>query len=267
MKYGFIGAGNMGGAIAKAAARAVDPADIYITNRTLEKTEKLAREINCRVSDAQTIARECKYIFIGVKPYAVKDLLTGLKSVLDARSDRFILVSMATAVYIEDIRAVVGDVPVIRIMPNLPVSAGEGLTMYTAEGVTREEEREFFSLMRCSGIMCRTDEGHIDAGSAVAGCGPAFACMFAEALADGGVRCGLTRKDAQIYAAQMLLGTAKLLLDGMNPAVLKDGVCSPGGATIEGVLALERGGMRAAAADAVIAAYEKTRAMRTGDKK
>ena len=100
----------------------------------------------------------------------------------------------------------------------------------------------------------------MDAGSAVAGCGPAFACLFAEALADGGVACGLPRDKALTYAAQMLLGTAKLILEsGEHPGKLKDAVCSPGGSTIAGVRALEQGNFRGSTMDAVESAYYRTK--------
>ena len=98
----------------------------------------------------------------------------------------------------------------------------------------------------------------IDAGSAVSGCGPAFVDLFIEALADGGVACGLPRAAAQEYAAQMVLGSARLVLEsGKHPGALKDAVCSPGGTTIQGVRTLEEAGFRGAVMDAVIAAYEK----------
>ena len=100
----------------------------------------------------------------------------------------------------------------------------------------------------------------IDAGSAVAGCGPAFACLFMEALADGGVTCGLPRAKALRYAAQMLEGTARLLLEGgQHPGAMKDAVCSPGGSTIAGVRALEQGAFRAAVMNAVIAADQRNK--------
>ena len=102
----------------------------------------------------------------------------------------------------------------------------------------------------------------MDAGSAVAGCGPAFADLFLEALADGGVACGLSRALALESAAQMMIGTAKLMLEtGKHPGELKDAVCSPGGATIQGIRALEEAGFRGAVMNAVIAAWEKSKGM------
>ena len=112
--------------------------------------------------------------------------------------------------------------------------------------------------MAGAGRFSSLRERLIDAGSAVAGCGPAFVDLFIEALADGGVACGLPRAQAQTFAAQMVAGSARLALEsGQHPGVLKDAVCSPGGTTIQGVRALEAGGFRSAVMEAVIAAYEK----------
>ena len=120
----------------------------------------------------------------------------------------------------------------------------------------------FRAAMAGAGLLDDVEERLMDAGSAVAGCGPAFAALMLEALADGGVACGLPRAKAQMYAAQMMLGTAALALEtGRHPGQLKDAVCSPGGTTIQGVRALERGGFRSAAFEAVIAAYEATLAL------
>ena len=114
-------------------------------------------------------------------------------------------------------------------------------------------------MMAPAGLVDQVPEGMIDAASAVSGCGPAYVYLFIEALADGGVACGLPRDKAQAYAAQMVAGAAQMVLQsGQHPGALKDAVCSPGGTTIQGVRTLEEGGFRAAAMDAVIAAYEKT---------
>ena len=153
-----------------------------------------------------------------------------------------------------------GTYPVIRIMPNTPVAVGRGMILYTCgESVTGEEERIFLEAMAGAGRFSRLPERLMDAGSAVSGCGPAFADLFLEALADGGVACGLPRAQAVELAAQMMLGSAKLALrSGQHPGALKDAVCSPGGATIQGVRALEAAGFRGAVMEAVIASYEKT---------
>ena len=141
---------------------------------------------------------------------------------------------------------------------------GKGLVMMCAEGLAADDPRmiAFREAMAGAGLLDDVEERLMDAGSAVAGCGPAFAALMLEALADGGVACGLPRAKAQMYAAQMMLGTAALALEtGRHPGALKDAVCSPGGTTIQGVRALEKGGFRSAAFEAVIAAYEATLAL------
>jgi pyrroline-5-carboxylate reductase len=149
--------------------------------------------------------------------------------------------------------------PIIRIMPNTPCSVGEGMILYSCNSkVTSDIEEEFLNILSCSGKLDKIPEGLIDAASAVSGCGPAFASIFAEALADAAVACGVPRDKALLYSAQMLKGTAELILSGEHPAVLKDKVCSPGGTTIAGVRALEERGMRAAAINAVSEAYQRT---------
>ena len=130
------------------------------------------------------------------------------------------------------------------------------------EDATEEELDGFQALLAPAGLVDRIEPAQLNAASAVSGCGPAFCSLFIEALADGGVACGLPRAKALAYAAQMVEGTAKLMLEQhAHPGVLKDGVCSPGGTTIQGVRALEANGFRSAAMEAVIAAYDKTVAM------
>ena len=129
--------------------------------------------------------------------------------------------------------------------------------------LTAEEEAAFLENMAGAGRLLPLDDHLMDAGSAVAGCGPAFVDLFIEAMADGGVACGLTRPMAMECAAQTLIGAARLMLEtGRHPGALKDAVCSPGGATIQGVRALEAGGFRSAVMEAVIAAYEKSAEMK-----
>lgn len=259
--FGFIGTGNMGGALARAVCRTVPGEAVLLANRTPEKAAALAAELGCRTADDRTAAETADLLFLGVKPQMMGDLLSELAPVLAVRTAPFTLVSMAAGLSIARIQEMAGgNYPVIRIMPNTPVSVGEGMILYACgENVTQEAETAFLSALAGAGRLSPLPEDKMDAGSAVSGCGPAFADLFLEALADGGVACGLPRAAALEYAAQMLLGSAKLALEsGQHPGVLKDAVCSPGGTTIQGVRTLEQAGFRGAVMDAVIAAYERT---------
>ena len=152
-----------------------------------------------------------------------------------------------------------GNYPVIRLMPNMPAAVGKGMILYCSTKTHLDEMVTFLHMMKEAGRFDELPESLIDAGSAVSGCGPAFVYMFIEALADGGVACGLPRQKAQEYAAQTLLGAAEMVLkSGQHPGYLKDAVCSPAGSTIQGVRTLEAGGFRGAVFEAVAAAYDKT---------
>ena len=258
--FGFIGTGNMGGALARALAKNVEGDSILLANRSAEKAAALATELGCKAVSSEAIAKKADYIFLGVKPQMMADLLAQLSPILKEREDRFILVTMAAGLTIQRIRELaVGDYPVIRIMPNTPASIGEGMILYTAGSDVLDIELQIFlAAMAGAGRLSPLPEHLMDAGSAVSGCGPAFVDLFIEALADGGVACGLPRASALEFAAQMVAGSAKLILEsGKHPGVLKDAVCSPGGTTIQGVRALEAGNFRGTVMEAVIKAYEK----------
>ncbi|WP_297311147.1 pyrroline-5-carboxylate reductase [uncultured Oscillibacter sp.] len=260
MTFGFIGTGSMGGALARAARRRLEGGQILLANRTEAKAAALAKELGASLSNNRTIAGNADYVFLGVKPQMMGDLLAEIGPELRSRKDRFVLVSMAAGRSVADIQAMAeGDYPVLRIMPNTPCSIGEGMVLYTpGPGVTEAEVQVFLESMAGAGRFSPIPEKQMDAGSAVAGCGPAFVDLFVEALADGGVACGLPRAQALEFAAQMVLGSARLLLEsGKHPGELKDAVCSPGGTTIQGVRKLEEAGFRGAVMNAVIAACEK----------
>ena len=234
LRLGFIGAGNMGGALALAAAKK-EGNSILLSDKIPGKAEALAERIGGSAVSNAEIAERADYIFLGVKPQMLTETVGEIRDVLKKRSDRFVLVTMAAGTSIEKISVLTGaEYPTIRIMPNTPVSVGEGMVLYTSGfGVTAEEISAFLSAFSEAG-------------------------RFAEALADGGVACGIPRALALELAAQMIYGSAKLLLEsGKHPGELKDAVCSPGGTTIQGVRALEEGAFRASVMNAVIAAYEK----------
>ena len=259
--FGFIGIGNMGGAIAMAAAKAVDPGQILVSAKHPGKAADFSGQYGTVASDNVTIAREAKFVVLGVKPQFMASVLKELKPILEVRTD-CVLVTMAAGLTMQNICNMVGGgYPVIRIMPNTPARIGQGVILYDANDRVRGEDlEEFLAAMKPAGLLDHLPEHLIDAGSAVAGCGPAFVSLFLEALADGGVACGLPRAKAMEYAAQMVLGTAQLMMEsGNHPGVMKDAVCSPGGTTIQGVRALEKGAFRGTVMEAVIAAYEKNK--------
>ena len=259
---GFVGTGNMGGALARAAAVKKEN-QLLLANRTAAKAQTLADEIGGNVTDNAGVIAGADYVFIGVKPQMLKGLAEKTAALFRQRETPFVIVSMAAGSSIELIQSLFGNLPVIRIMPNTPAAIGQGMILYAcSDTVTAEQEEGFLEAMANAGRFLKIEEKLIDAGSAVSGCGPAFADMFIEALADGGVACGLPRKQAMEMAAQMLLGSAALVLhSGKHPGELKDAVCSPGGSTIQGVRKLEEKGFRSAVVEAVIAAYEKNKSL------
>lgn len=257
MKYGFIGCGNMGSAIAKALSKSTR--DIAVTDRS-GRARTLAETLGIAYSDNQTIASSCDAIFLGVKPHMMKDMLLPLRSTLKEKTP--LLITMAAGLTVGQIQDFAGcDLPIIRIMPNTPTAVGKGMIQYCCNGlVTGDMLDTFLKDMAPCGYLDALDESLIDAASAVSGCGPAYAYLFMEALADGTVACGVPRAKAMEYAAMMLSGSAEMVLQThQHPGELKDAVCSPGGSTIAGVRTLEDKGFRGAVMDCVIAAYEKNK--------
>ena len=259
--FGFIGCGNMGGAIAAAVAKAHDPRDLMVSSKSHDSALRFAAEHGMVAADNTTIARECRFVMLGVKPQYMAQVLKELKPILEVRTD-CTLVTMAAGLTMQQIANMVGGgYPVIRIMPNTPARIGEGVVIYDYNDRCKEADvKAVLEALAPAGLLDHLPEKLIDAGSALAGSGPAFVSVFMEALADAGVSCGLPRKTAMEYAARTLIGTARLMLQtGDHPGKMKDAVCSPGGSTIAGIRALEREGMRGAVMEAVIATYEKNK--------
>lgn len=264
-KIGFIGGGNMGGALASAAVKTVGAQNVLIVDRDELSTAACADRIGATASSYVQIAAECRVIFLAVKPNLVATAAANLMSYIHNNNvdpeDR-VIVSMAAGVPIATLTSLFGaKAHIIRIMPNTPAAVGKGMIVYaTSSNTNTDDVEQFRTAMSHAGVLDEIAEEKIDAATGVMGCGPAFVYQFIEALADGGVACGLTRAQAQLYAAQTLVGAAQMVLDtGKHPGELKDAVCSPGGSTIEGVRTLEEGGLRGTVMDAVIASYEKTK--------
>ena len=260
IRVGFIGTGNMGGALATAVAKVGYRAVLF--DKDGEKAAALSQKMGGKlINNLADMFDMCTFVFIGVKPQMLESLANEIRPILDEMGDSApLLISMAAGTSIARLEELFGPRYIIRIMPNTPVAVGKGMTLWCAsEKVFDAQTETFLDMMSLSGRVDRIDEKLIDAASAVSGCGPAFVYMFIEALADGGVLCGLPRDKAMMYAAQTLAGASEYLMEsGEHPGKLKDNVCSPAGTTIEGVRALEANGFRSAATEAVIAAYEKT---------
>lgn len=257
MKYGFLGCGNMGGAIARALS--LQTKDIAVTDRS-GRAKALAEELGLQYSDNLSIASNCDRIFLAVKPHMMKDLLAPLRDTLAKRKP--LLITMAAGLEIRQIEEFVGTrLPVIRIMPNTPTSVGKGVIPYCANDlVTEEMKGDWLEDMALCGLLDPLEERLMDAASALSGSGPAYLYLMLEAMADGGVACGLPRAKALDYAAMTMAGAAEIYLSThTHPGALKDAVCSPGGSTIAGVRILEERGFRGAAMDCVCAAFAKNK--------
>ena len=255
MKYGFIGCGNMGGALARALAKSTR--DMMVTDRS-GKAKALAQELGCVYGDARTVAAECDRIFLAVKPYMMAQVLAPLAPILQERKPT--LISMAAGLSMDQIEGFAGgSLPIIRIMPNTPTAVGKGITLYCANALVGQAVLDsFLADMVHSGRLDALDESLMDAGSALSGSGPAFVYLFIEAMADGAVACGIPRAKAMEYAAATLAGAAEMVLaTGQHPGALKDAVCSPKGSTIAGVRALEQRGFRSAVTECVCKTYER----------
>lgn len=256
MKYGFIGCGNMGGAVARALSLATK--DFCVSDRS-GKAKKIAAELGVQYSVKEVIVQQCRRIFLCVKPQNLPELLKELAPLLVKY--RPVIITMAAGVTTESVCNMIGGtVPVIRIMPNTPVAVGKGVVLYCRNNeVTDEMLDDFVSDMSYAGKLDMLPEKLFDPATAVSGCGPAYAYMFIDALADGAVACGVPREKALEYAAGMLAGAAEMVLnEKKHPCVLKDEVCSPGGSTIAGVRVLEQEGFRSAVINCVVAACKRS---------
>lgn len=259
-KIGCIGCGNMGGALASAIAKTEH--SLFLTDMDTAKAAALAERLSATACSVETLVEQCDMVLLGVKPQGLAALAESIAPIVKKRGTAITLVSMCAGVSLDKLQSLFGaDTKIIRIMPNTPAAVGEGMILYVPGKTCEEADVSLFlSALHDAGKLSLIAEDKIDAASAVSGCGPAFAYMFAQGMAEGGVLCGLTYADALAFAAQTMLGAGKMLLEGMGHAeALKDAVCSPAGSTIEGVRVLENSALRGSLIEAVEAAYERTK--------
>ncbi|MBP2623153.1 pyrroline-5-carboxylate reductase [Streptococcus oricebi] len=260
MKIAFIGLGNMGSLLARLVLeKKADQDEILLANRSPQKAEQLVQEFGGRLVSNQEVFNQADMIFLGLKPKQVLDLLEEHKEELE-QAPSLILVSMAAGVRLSDLAAVAGQQHrYIRIMPNTPITVGAGVISYSlSEKVVEGDRLLLEDLLERAGQLIQLEEKDLDAATALAGCGPAFVYTFIETMADAGVRLGLPRHLALSLASQTVLGAAQMTKEtGLHPALLKDQVTSPAGATIEGLVSLEETGFRASLIKALEASYQK----------
>ena len=256
-KIGFIGAGNMGGALALAASKT--DAALYVTDLDAEKAAALCARTGAVQTDSADICATCDLIYLGVKPQMLAAVAAELAPALASRTTPYCLVSMCAGVTLSRLAELFPDTAVIRIMPNTPVAVGQGMILYCYNDLTAPEQlNAFLAAMAYAGKLDLLDEALFDAGTSVSGCGPAFAYLFADALAKGGADCGLSYQQASAYAAQMLLGAALMLQnDGRTADELREAVCSKGGSTIEGVKVMWEQNLEQTVRDAVKASFKR----------
>jgi pyrroline-5-carboxylate reductase len=266
----------MGTALMKGAAEIAGGGCIGFCDTDRAKAEAAARSLGAVVygSGAEAAAKGA-YVFLAVKPQALGGVLEEIAPVLGERLAAGrppVLVSMAAGWSIGKIQVLAGkagaagegrrrgQVPTARIMPNTPALIRRGMiALAVSPEMDAAQTGELEKILGAAGLVDRVDEGYLDAVTGLSGSGPAFVYLFIEALADGGVRAGLPRDKALRYAARTVLGAAAMVEEtGKHPGELKDMVASPGGTTIAGLAALERGAFRGTVMDAVDAAWKRS---------
>ena len=263
-KIGFIGAGNMGGAILGGILKSgiIDNEHIIASVKSEKSMEKVKNDYNVKVTkDSKDVVRNSDIIVVGVKPNVYDEILEEIKDEIDNEK---IIVTIAAGKTIASVERIIGqDKKIIRTMPNTPALVGEGMTSISPNKNINEEElntvKELFDSLGKSQIV---DEELIHAVIGASGSSPAYVFRFIEAIADGAVLSGMKREDAYKFAAQGVLGAAKMVLEsGKHPGELKDMVCSPGGTTIEAVKVLEEEKFRGTVIKAVESCVNKSREM------
>lgn len=261
MKIGIIGGGNMGTALFKGMLKSgvYDENDFIISDKNEKALENIKAGYNPEsTNDNVYLAENSDIIVLAVKPNVIKTVLVEIDGELNTGK---IIISLAVGIEIARLASYITDknVKIVRAMPNIPMSVGEGMTSVAFnENFSEKDKDTVFKIFKSCGMVKELEERLFNTMSALTGSGPALMFEFIEALADGVVRYGLNRDDAYMAAAQVMKGSAGLYLEsGTHPGILKDSVCSPGGTTIEALTALEKNSFRYAVMEAMEKCIEK----------
>lgn len=264
MKLGFVGCGNMGSAILEGilSSGKCEASNVIVSSKTEATASRLKEKYKVTATlDNREVVADADIVFLAVKPQFYPTVIGEIKDTV--KSDALV-VSMAPGKTLAWLKEQFGrDLKFIRTMPNTPAMVGEGMTgMCVSSSVSDSETDMFIDL--CSGFS-KTEviaEHLMDVVTAVSGSSPAYVFMFIEAMADAAVAGGMPRKQAYTFAAQAVLGSAKMVLEtGMHPGELKDMVCSPAGTTIQAVRVLEEKGMRSSVMEAMMKCLDISRGM------
>lgn len=260
-KIGFIGCGNMGQAILEGmiASGQVLPGNIWVYTPSIDKVAAIREKFGINAAEsAQQVAQVADIIFGAVKPNIMLKVMSEVNSSLNKES---VVISIAAGVTLDTLATVLGhDRKIIRAMPNTPALVNAGMTSITPNSlVTPEDISDAINIFRTFGQAEVVSEALINAVVGVSGSAPAYVFMFIEAMADAAVLGGMPRQQAYRFAAQTLIGSAKMVMEtGTHPGELKDKVCSPGGTTIEAVRVLEEKGFRSAVIEAMVKCMAKS---------
>ena len=268
-KLGIIGAGNMASAIVKGIIKSkiYDKSEIIISDINEIQRKKIEDDFGIKTTaNNEELAQKSDVIIFAVKP---QYFLSSIENIDKQNLNNKLIISIMAGISIEKIsKALMGDVQVVRIMPNTPALVNEAMSVICfAENVSDENKKLVVEIFDSIGKSKISEESKIDAVTAISGSSPAYVFMMIEAMADAGVLLGLSRDDAYFLASQTIMGSAKLFLEtNIHPAKLKDMVCSPGGTTIEAVRVLEQKGFRSALIEAMIACDKKSKDMGKDEK-
>lgn len=266
---GFIGAGNMAEALIRGLVRGghVPASRVVASLPRRERLDELKTTYGIDVTtDNRELAKRCGLVVLSVKPQIMDKVLREIGDVIESGT---LVVSIAAGVDTETIEEALAEgVRVVRAMPNTPALVGAGATAISpGKHASEADLAAAKALFDAVGITVQLDESHLDAVTGLSGSGPAYIFLILEALADAGVKVGLSRRNAQRLAAQTVMGSAKLLLEtDEHPGRLKDMVTSPGGTAIAGLHTLEEGGLRTTLINAVETATKRARELGRGSK-
>lgn len=256
MKIGFIGCGNMATAIINGILnnKLVNTNDIYANDTFAPAIERI-KNLGINYSQPNELIDECDVVFLSIKPNVIGDVVSKINN----DSPLFISIAAGKSLEYLENSSKLNTLRIVRVMPNINAKVGEAISAYCYnKNVTDDDIKTVETILNCFGKCLFINEDKISIYSAIGGCGPAFAYMFIDNLARAGVKNGLTKADALEIAAQMVLGSAKMILESdEHPYKLVDNVCSPGGTTIEGVTSLQANGFETAVQNAVQESYEK----------